>query len=53
MADEKQASLDDWQQYPIFSELLTDHSKYDDLKQKCLKSCEELDRIIKATVIED
>ena len=47
MADKK-AALEEWQQYPIFTELLTDHEKYADLREKCLKSCQELDEVIKS-----
>ena len=47
MADKK-AVLEEWQQYPIFTELLTDHEKYAELREKCLKSCEELDQVIKS-----
>lgn len=47
MADKK-AALEEWQQYPIFTELLTDHDKYTAMREKCLKSCEKLDAAIKS-----
>lgn len=39
--------LPEWQQYPAFAELLSDHEKYLDLRKRCLRTCEQLDQLLR------
>jgi hypothetical protein len=47
MPQEGKGTLEEWRQYPVFTELLTDHNRYAELRQRCLKSCEELDKLVR------
>ena len=47
MPQEEKGNLEEWRQYPEFAGLLTDHTKYTELRDRCLKSCEELDRLVR------
>ncbi len=40
-------SLPDWQQYPSFAELLADPAKAQELKSRALRSCEQLDQLLR------
>ncbi len=44
---EQNDKLEEWQQYPVFQELMTDYDKYVDLRNKCANTCRELDRVLK------
>ena len=39
---------DDYRDYPILGELLTDHSRYTSLREKCLRTCRQLDEVVRA-----
>ena len=47
MANVEKPGLPEWQQYPTFAELLTDHDKYVELRQRCVRSCQQLDDLVK------
>jgi hypothetical protein len=48
MAQEEKGTLEEWQQYPVFTEMLTKHDKFVELRGLCLKSCQQLDRIVQS-----
>ncbi len=47
MADDK-LKLEDWQQYPVFTELLSDYDSYMDLRNKCVKTCKQLEQVLQS-----
>jgi hypothetical protein len=49
---EKQPA-DDYRDYPILQELLTDHSRYTSLREKCLRTCQQLDEIVRTGSAEE
>lgn len=44
---EAKSPLPEWQQYPTFGELLTEHEKFLDLRRRSVRSCEQLDRLLR------
>lgn len=51
--DPKRGHIEEWQQYPVFQELLTDFDKFVDLRQKCAKTCQALGHVLESGTHEE
>ena len=43
----ERAPTEDYRDYPILRELLTDESTYTSLREKCLRTCQRFDEVVR------
>lgn len=49
----ERAQAEEYRDYPILRELLTDQAQYTSLREKCLLTCRQLDEIVRVGSAED